>query len=71
VAAVRDPQTPAEWQAAVNGAAFLLSLDAARQYGLVTGGPVINMDRCVAMLDRGRRLGYTPAPDKESERAIP
>jgi hypothetical protein len=55
-----DPQTPEEWQDAVNAADFFLQLDSARQYGLVTGGPDVNVARCVDILDRGRALGYVP-----------
>jgi hypothetical protein len=37
-----------------------LQLESARQYGLVVGGPVIHVDRCVELLDRGRTLGHEP-----------
>ena len=56
----RDPQTPEEWQEAVNAAEFLLLIDSARQYGLIEGGPKVNGRRADAILDRGRRLGYLP-----------
>lgn len=58
----RDPKTPDEWQVAVDGATFLLLLDAMRQYGLVTGGPHINAERCADILARGKDLGYEAAP---------
>lgn len=35
--APRGPRTPAEWQEAVNGAAFMLRLESAILYGLVEG----------------------------------
>jgi hypothetical protein len=37
-----------------------LQLDAARQYGFVTGGPAVCVDRCVELLERGRALGHAP-----------
>jgi hypothetical protein len=40
-----------------------LALDSARQYGLIKGGPEVNVARCVEILKRGRQLGITPAPD--------
>jgi hypothetical protein len=60
-----DPKTPEEWQAAVDGAHFLLCVDAARQYGLITGGPTVHADRCVEILERGKLLGYEPKEIKE------
>lgn len=60
---MRDPQTPEQWQEAVNGAEGALTLDAARQYGLVIGGPPVNVDRCCEILERGRHRGITPEAD--------
>lgn len=57
---ILDPVTPEEWQTVVNAAQFLLELDSARQYGLIEGGPSINVARCERMLARGRKLGYEP-----------
>jgi hypothetical protein len=54
------PKTPEEWQFAVDAADALLHLDAARQYGLVTGGPKINVDRCEIILRGGRRRDIRP-----------
>lgn len=39
-----------EWQEAVDGAYALLALDAARRYGLITGGPGVNVGRCRQIL---------------------
>jgi len=55
-----EPDSPVEWQEAVNCAHFLLLLDAARGYGLVTGGPEVNAVRCTEIVKRGRRMGYKP-----------
>ncbi len=62
-----DPVTLEEWQQAVNAASACLALDAARQYGLVTGGPGVNVDRCGDILRRGALLGVTPAGDAIEE----
>lgn len=60
---MRDPQTPAEWQEAIDVAKFFLALDDARLYGLVRGGPEVDADRCVELLERGAAMGITPSPD--------
>lgn len=58
-----DPRTDAEWQEAVDQAEFLQLLDSARKYGLVTGGPTVNLDRCAEILAEGPRRGVTPSAD--------
>jgi DNA-binding XRE family transcriptional regulator len=65
-----DPQTPDEWQAAVETADFLLLLDSAIQYGLVVGGPTIDADRCLDLLHRGASRGIYPAEPIARRRAI-
>lgn len=55
-----DPQTPAEWQECVDFAHAFLLIESAREYGLITGGPVIDTARCETMLARGKALGYEP-----------
>lgn len=52
-----DPETPAEWRAAVVMAEACVLLDSARQYGLVVGGPVVDVERCLALIERGRARG--------------
>jgi len=59
----RDPETPEQWQDAVDAANACLAPDSARQYGLVEGGPKIDVDRCDEILRRGALLGYRPSPD--------
>jgi hypothetical protein len=56
----KDPHTPEEWRDAVDAAEAYLLLESARMYGLVRGGPVINVDRCEQLLRAGKSLGYTP-----------
>lgn len=57
-----DPKTPDEWQTVVDAADGLLLLDAARQFGLLTGGPVVNAARCEELLGRGFDRGVFPTP---------
>lgn len=59
----REPSTPEEWQAAVDAAAGALALDSARQYGLVTGGPTVNVERCAEILGAGEARGIRPRRD--------
>jgi hypothetical protein len=60
---VRDPETRGEWQDAVDAAHALLAVDAAKQYGLVTGGPTVNVERCTDVLRRGALMGIQPNAD--------
>lgn len=55
-----QPQTAAEWQEAVDLAEFFLCVDAARNYGLVKGGPPVDVSRCEEILAEGKRRGTTP-----------
>jgi len=58
-----DPTAPQEWQEAVDSARVMLALASARFYGLVEGGPTVDVTRCEEILARGAALGYLPAPD--------
>jgi hypothetical protein len=58
-----NPKTREDWQEAVDLAHTYLLLDAARKYGLVTGGPDVDLDRCEEILAKGRRRGITPSAD--------
>jgi len=60
--AANDPETPDEWQSAADSADFLLLIDSARQYGLLEGGPEVNVVRCVAILERAADQGVFPTP---------
>lgn len=62
--APRDPDTPEEWQAAVDGARMCLLIDSAVLYGLVETGLGINVERCEEILERGAGLGHEPRPDE-------
>jgi len=49
-----EPKTEEQWREAVTLAEVLLDIDAARNFGLLTGGPSVNVDRCVEIVRRGR-----------------
>ena len=57
-----DPRSPEEWQGAVDMAAFLRIIEDCRMYGLVTGGPKVDISRCDDILEKGKRRGVVPAP---------
>lgn len=58
-----EPKSPQEWQTCVDAAHALLVLDSARLYGLVAGGPKINVNRAEYLLEKGRRRGFSPDPN--------
>lgn len=60
----QNPITPDEWQTTVDAAKALLVLDSARLYGLVTGGPEVNVKRCEEILYTGRQQGIQPRKDR-------
>lgn len=60
---MNEPQTHEQWQEAVDAAQGALALDAASQYGFVSGGPEVNVARCEDILARGQLLGYVPLSD--------
>jgi hypothetical protein len=60
---LRTPQTEKEWREAVDAAAGALAIESARLYGLVTGGPTVDVLRCEAILKEGARLGFEPPAD--------
>lgn len=57
------PKTRAEWQIAADAAAGALALDSMRQYGIVTGGPGVDVDRCDELLRRAAARKIVPAAD--------
>ena len=60
---VRTPRTKAEWQAAADLAHFLLATDVCQRYGLITGGPEVDVTRCIEILSRAAEKGIEPVPD--------
>lgn len=60
----RDPKTREAWQNAADAADALLKIDSARIYGLLTGGPEIDADRCWELVHRAKELqGIEPRED--------
>jgi len=58
--AARDPRTREEWQEAVDLAEAALRIDSAKKYGLITGGPAIDVGRCETILAQGKLRGLAP-----------
>jgi hypothetical protein len=58
---IEDPQTPEEWQNAVDVAAAFRYIWDCRMYGLLEGGGNINVARCDELLERGRERGVRPS----------
>ena len=58
----RLPENDEEWQQAVNAAKGLLALHSSYVYGLVTGGPVVDAERCDFVLEEGHKRGFMPSP---------
>lgn len=60
---MKDPETPDEWQEAVDLAKTLLAIHDARLYGLIAGGPEVDANRALDLLAKGRARGIEPRPD--------
>jgi hypothetical protein len=60
---MKNPRTPEEWQEAVNLAHFYLRMKGARLYGLIYGGPTVDVARCEQILLDGRDRGFHPQPE--------
>jgi hypothetical protein len=63
---VNNPESLEDWQLAVDMASGYLALEASRQYALVTGGHEVNLERCLELLEEGRRQGLKPRSDAAS-----
>lgn len=63
---MKDPKTYAEWQVAVDAAAGFIAIDDCRLYGLITGGPTVDRNRSLDILEKGKARGIRPSrPDQE------
>jgi hypothetical protein len=62
----RNPRTLEEWQEAVDGAAALRMIADCKMYGLIEGGPEINVGRCDEILERGQSRGVHPSAPTEA-----
>ena len=56
-----DPRTTAEWQDAVDAAIGMRAIADCKMYGLIEGGPVINVKRCDEIIRRGMARGIQPS----------
>lgn len=70
VSTVVEPETREDWQEAVDAAKGALGLHAARLYGLVEGGPAVDVDRCRELINRGSDLGVVPSENSIERFAI-
>jgi hypothetical protein len=59
-----DPQTTADWRLVLAVAHACLALDAARQYGVVVGGPTIDVRRCEELIAGGLAIGLRVTKDE-------
>jgi len=64
----QDPQSQAQWREAATLARAYLLIDAAKTYGLMVGGPAIDVDRCERVLEQARARGVE-VPDEHAEAA--
>jgi hypothetical protein len=55
-----NPKTREEWQAAVNAAAALRALADCKMYGIIDGGPRIDVERCDELLAKAEALDIRP-----------
>lgn len=60
---VYQPRTRRQLQVACNAAAGALALESCRLYGLLEGGPGVDVARCEEVLARAAARGIRPAPD--------
>ena len=58
-----EPQTPEQWQLAVDAAQGVLATAFIQALGFVEGGPEYNVARCVDVLERASDMGITPSED--------
>jgi hypothetical protein len=54
---MKDPETPEQWQAAVDMIVALLYMDSSQSVGLAA----VNVQRCAEILHQAKALGYKPS----------
>lgn len=59
----QEPETLEDWQEAADLATTCLALESTRQFGLIEGGPDINVERCEDLLAGAAALGIEPRED--------
>ena len=55
----RGRRSHEQWRDMMAAAEACLQIDAVRQFGLIEGGPEINAERCVSILETGKARGFT------------
>jgi hypothetical protein len=68
---MHDPETPEQWQEAVDAAHVMLLVQSAEKYGLIETDAEVNVGRCLllALIEEGRvKHGVVPSPDAASVR---
>lgn len=58
---MREPHTLREWQEAVDVAAAARAIADCMMYGLLEGGPEIDVDRCDEIIEAGLARGVQPS----------
>lgn len=67
---VKQPSTAEEWQEAVLLAHAVRLIYDCRLYGLIHGGPQINVARCDQLIDAGRKRGIVPTAQAVQDTAV-
>lgn len=60
---MNEPQTPEQWQLAVDAAEGVLAVKLARLLGLIEGGSSEDAVRCADIIHRAAEMGITPGPN--------
>lgn len=60
---IKNPETSQEWQDVMDIADAAIRLDAARKYGLVKGGPKVNLKRCQEIVELAKSRGHCVGPN--------
>lgn len=58
---MKEPESPAEWQEALDAAMASRLLADCKMYGLIEGGPNVNVSRCDEIIERAQALGLRPS----------
>lgn len=67
---MKNPKTVAEWREAALGAEAAIALDDCRMYGLLVGGPTVNRERCLSIIDRAKARGISFSREQILEAAV-
>lgn len=60
---IQHPITREDWRHAATLAETMLDIDCAQRYGLMAGGPAVDVARCTDIVRQARRLGIVPRSD--------